>query len=378
MKKLSSILCALFVLAMPVLGQQKYKGLPVIKANAPKADYKIGADWTKGTWSIMPELSPDVLQVPVHNKKVYVMFRTDLDSISFQVKPGKSYRFYVQLNEKDYALTELKGFEFVVQKFIDVQDVAGYTFLYEQNQQNGYLQTLREKYELDKVVAGAANDTEKALRIVNWVHQQWQHNGSNEPSKSDALTILEEAEQGKSFRCVEYGIVTTAALNAIGLPARTMGLKMKDVETIEYGAGHVVLEVYLKDINKWVMLDGQFDAMPVLNNVPLNAVEFQQAIANNYDALEIRSLSGTSKSHYVTWVYPYLYYFDVRFDNREGLALKHETIDSKSHLMLVPIGSKLPRVFQVKYPMDMYKYTNSLTDFYESPVMRTQEVLTVK
>jgi hypothetical protein len=378
MKKLSSILFALFILAMPVLGQQKYKGLPVIKANAPKADYKIGADWTKGTWSIMPELSPDVLQVPVHSKKVYVMFRTDLDSISFQVKPGKSYQFYVQLNEKEYALTELKGFGFVAQKFIDVQDVAGYTFLYEQTQQNEYLQTLREQYELDKVVAGAANDTEKALRIVNWVHQQWQHNGSNEPSKSDALTILEEAKQGKNFRCVEYGIVTTAALNAIGLPSRTMGLKMKDVETIESGAGHVVMEVYLKDINKWVMLDGQFDAMPVLNNVPLNAVEFQQAIANNYDALEIRSLSGTSKSNYIAWVYPYLYYFDVKFDNREGIALKRETIDTKSSLMLVPIGAKLPKVFQVKYPMDMYKYTNSLTDFYESPVKQASEILTVK
>jgi hypothetical protein len=378
MKKLSSILFALFVLAMPVLGQQKYKGLPVIKANAPKADYKIGADWTKGTWSIMPELSPDVLQVPVHSKKVYVMFRTDIDSISFQVKPGKSYQFYVQLNEKDYALTELKGFGFVAQKFIDVQDVAGYTFLYEQTQQNEYLQTLREQYELDKVVAGAANDTEKALRIVNWVHQQWQHNGSNEPSKSDALTILEEARQGKNFRCVEYGIVTTAALNAVGLPSRTMGLKMKDVETIESGAGHVVMEVYLKDINKWVMLDGQFDAMPVLNNVPLNAVEFQQAIANNYDALEIRSLSGTSKSNYVAWVYPYLYYFDVRFDNREGIALERETIDTKSNLMLVPIGAKLPKVFQVKYPMDMYKYTNSLTDFYESPVKQAPEMLSVK
>ncbi|EJF11270.1 MULTISPECIES: transglutaminase-like domain-containing protein [Pontibacter] len=378
MKKLSSILFVLFVLAMPALAQQKYKGLPVIKANAAKADYKIGKEWTKGTWSIMPELSPDVMLVPVHNKKTYVMFRTDLDSISFQVKPGKSYRFYVQLNEEDYALTKFKGYGHEALKFNKAQEVSGYTFLYEQNQNNEFLQTLRKQYQLDALVAGAKNDTEKALRIVNWVHRQWKHDGMNEPSSPDALTILAEVKEGKNFRCVEYGIVTTAALNAIDLPARTMGLKMKEVETIEYGAGHVVLEVFLPDLNKWVMLDGQFDVMPVLNNVPLNAVEFQQAIATNYEALEIRSLSGTSKSKYVSWVYPYLYYFDVKFDNREGIALQREKIDGKSSLMLVPAGANIPKVFQIKYPMEYLKYTHSLIDLYEAPKMTKQEMLTVK
>lgn len=234
---------------------------------------------------------------------------------------------------------------------------------------------LREQYKLDELVAGAANDTEKALRMVNWVHKQWEHNGANEPKQSDALSILEEAKEGKNFRCVEYGIITTAALNAIGLPARTIGLKMKDVETIESGAGHVLLEVFLPDLNKWVMLDRQFDAMPVLNNVPLNAVEFQHAIANNYDELEIRSISGASKAAYTKWVYPYLYYFDVRFDNREGLDFERATIDLKASLMLVPIGAKLPKVFQKKYPMDMYKYTHSLLDFYEAPTGYTSKPL---
>ncbi|SIT94367.1 transglutaminase-like domain-containing protein [Pontibacter indicus] len=378
MKKLSSILFVLFVFAIPAFAQQQYKGLPVIKANAPAADYKIGKEWTKGSWNIMPELVPDVMLVPVPGKKVGVTFRTDRDSISFQVKPGKTYQFYVQLNEKDYALTELRGFGFEGIQFNKAQKVAGYTFLYVQNQNNEFLQTLREQYQLDALVAGAKNDTEKALRIVNWVHNQWQHNGSNTPSKPDALTILAEVKDGKQFRCVEYGIVTTSALNAIGLPARTMGLKMKEVETIESGAGHVVLEVYLPDLKKWVMLDGQYDVMPVLNNVPLNAVEFQQAIVNDYEALEIRSLSGTSKGKYIGWVFPYLYYFDVKFDNREGMALQREKIDGKSSLMLVPAGAKQPKVFQVKNPMDYLKYTHSLIDLYEAPKMAQQDVLSAK
>lgn len=369
MKKLSSILFALFMLAMPVLGQQKYKGLPVIKATAATADYRVGEEWTRGNWNIMPEIAPDVLKIPVHGRKANVTFYTDSDSISFKVKTGKSYSFYVRLNDQ-YALTELQGMGFEALGFNEINQIPAYTLLYEQNENNSYLTTLRQQYNLDEIVAGAANDTEKALRMVNWVHKQWQHNGMNEPSRNDALTILAEVKEGKQFRCVEYGIVTAAALNAINLPARTLGLKTKEVETTEFGAGHVLLEVYLPDLQKWVMLDGQFDVMPVLNNVPLNAVEFQQAIANNYEALEIRSLSGASKSQYVNWVYPYLYYFDVKFDNREGIALKRETVDSKRSLMLVPVGAKVPTVFQRDKPMDYLKYTNSIVDFYQAPVLR--------
>src|SRR5690606_18171223 len=111
--------------------------------------------------------------VPVHGKKQKVTFYTNLDSISFQVKPGKAYQFYVQLNEKAFALTELRGFGFEALKFNNTQPVAAFTFLYEQNQNNAYLQQLREQYKLDEIIAGATNDTEKALRMVNWVHKQW-------------------------------------------------------------------------------------------------------------------------------------------------------------------------------------------------------------
>lgn len=367
MKKSLSFLLILLVLAAPAIAQKTYKGLPVIEAKSNKADYKVGSEWVRGNWNVSPQIEIDVMQVPVPNNNLKFTFCTDSDSISFNVKPGKSHKFYVLLNGKDYALTEIKGYGFEVLKFNKTNKVAAYTLIYEQNQNNAFLNTLREQYNLDEIVKGAANDTERALRMVNWVHNQWDHNGMNQPSKPDALTILAEVKQGKQFRCVEYGTVTAASLNAIGLPARRLGLKTKDVETTQFGAGHVLLEVYLPDLKKWVMLDGQFDVMPVLNNVPLNAVEFQQAIANNYNKLEIRSLSGTSKAQYVNWIYPYLYYFDVRFDNREGVAFQRETVDTKQSLMLIPVGAKQPKVFQITNPLDYCKYTNSIVDFYQAP-----------
>ncbi|WP_242916198.1 transglutaminase-like domain-containing protein [Pontibacter liquoris] len=377
MKKSLVVLFALLVYFLPAYAQKTYKGLPVIEARTTLADYRIGNDWVKGSWNISPQISPDVLKIPVHGKKAQVAFYTDSDSIRFAVKPGKSYPFYVLLNGQ-YALTELQGYGFKALAFDTKSKVPAYTMQYEKNAGNPYLNTLREQYQLDALVAGAVNDTEKALRMVHWVHQQWQHNGMNEPSKPDALTILSEVKEGKQFRCVEYGIVTTACLNAIGLPARTMGLKMKEAETIEFGAGHVLLEVYLPDLQKWVLLDGQFDVMPVLNNVPLNAVEFQQAIASNYDQLEIRSLSGASKAQYANWVYPYLYYFDVKFDNREGADFTREKVDGKQSLMLVPTGARQPKVFQRIKPIDYCKYTNSVADLYAPPVMTGQAAAALK
>jgi len=243
---------------------------------------------------------------------------------------------------------------------------VGLNFWYEQNDNNEYLNLLRSKYPIDSLIKDARTDMDKTLKILHWVHRQWKHNGSNQPRKSDAISILEEAKEGKNFRCVEYGIVVAACLNSIGLKSRVLALKTKDVETTQSGAGHVVTEVFLNDLQKWVFIDGQFDAMPVLNGIPLNAVEFQKAIVENRNQLEIKTSSSTKKNDYTKWVYPYLYYFDVKFDNREGTQ-KKQLIDGKSSLMLVPLGAKSPTVFQIRFPLDYVKYTNSLADFYAQP-----------
>ena len=115
-------------------------------------------------------------------------------------------------------------------------------------------------------------------------------------------------------------------------------------------------------------MDGQWDVMPFLNRVPLNAVEFQQAIINNYGKLEIKSASGTSKDFYINWVHPYLNYFDVKLDNREGITYaERNSISGKKELMLVPGGQNNPRVFQGRSKLDYFIYTNSLSDFYKVP-----------
>jgi len=129
-----------------------------------------------------------------------------------------------------------------------------------------------------------------------------------------------------------------------------------------------VSEVFLSDLNKWVFIDAQWDAMPVLNGIPLNAVEFQHAITNHYDELEIlSSRKWISKKRYISWIYPYLYNFNILFDNREGIGIDRNSIDGKSNLILSPVGASNPTVFQRKQKIDYAVYTNSLNDFYAQP-----------
>ena len=224
-----------------------------------------------------------------------------------------------------------------------------------------YLTNLRTTYQLDALVAGKTTDFERVQAVCAWVHQQWKHNGRNTPQRYDPTSILQEAAQGKQFRCVEYGIVLVGALTALGIPARTLGLEMADVETRKSGAGHVLAEAWLADQHKWMLVDGQWDVIPLLNGVPLNAVELQKALAEHQSGLTVASPAGTSTRHYSRWIQPYLYYFDTGLDGRIGGRCE------PGDLYLVPLEAPNPARFQGSEPVKNRLYTHSAAAFYRPP-----------
>lgn len=233
-----------------------------------------------------------------------------------------------------------------------------------------YLNQLRTEYDLHKLIENKSNDLDKVLAVLNWTHQQWKHNGSNEPSKSDAMTILKEAGEGRNFRCVEYGIVSKTALQSLDFKARVIGLKTKDVETTKSGAGHVLADVWVPQFQKWVLIDGQFNVVPTLDGIPLNVVEFQRAIAENknYQLIDLNGeVSKKRRKKYLSFIYDYLYYVDTKFDHRNLPFAERLSYQGKASLMLVPLGAKNPTVFQIEHPLDNLIYTNALKDFFPVP-----------
>jgi len=210
----------------------------------------------------------------------------------------------------------------------------------------------------------------KVLILLNWVRNQWEHNGWNDANTNNAFTILERAKQGEKFRCVEYGIVLKSALASIGMKSRTLGLMTRDVEKVKFGAGHVLAEVWLDDLQKWALVDAQFDVMPTLDNVPLNAVELQAAIIGK-KPVKLINLGGEIATNeyekYMSFIPHYLYYFNISFNEAKSNPNYRYNSNGKSNLILVPLNNKKPEIFQRKNPIDYAEYTYSLADFYRNP-----------
>ena len=70
---------------------------------------------------------------------------------------------------------------------------------------------------------------------------------------------------------------------------------------------------------------------------------------------------------YINWISKYLFYFDIRFDNRYIAYKDKIKINGMSKLMLVPINTNNPSVFQRKSKLNYCLYTNNTNDFYCKP-----------
>jgi hypothetical protein len=252
------------------------------------------------------------------------------------------------------------------------EDVANekYNFIYQNSQNSPDLVKIKVLYRLDSIAGLGNSEFIRILNLLKWTNSRWEHSASNQPTNSNTLTILKEAETGENFRCVEYGIVLRSVLASNNLPARTLGLKTKDVEVTRFGAGHVLTEVWSSEFNKWFMLDAQFNVVPVLDDIPLSAVEFQRAIVQNknYKLIDVDgTVSEDRKNSYMKFLPPYLYYFDFQFDQREIPYDSLYKVNDKGFLMLIPVGAQKPAIFQRKFKMDFFEYTTNINDFYKKP-----------
>lgn len=227
---------------------------------------------------------------------------------------------------------------------------------------NEYYDVLSKFVNLDSIIGNEPDPTEIAIKLTDFTHNQWHHNGNNTPSKFQGLTILKEVRKGKEFRCVEYSILLKELLIASKIPARIVGLNTKTVETQKSGAGHVVVEYYDKILKKWIYADAQTNVVAFSNAIPLNAVELQIAIKNETE-ITVRNLNRKNIDKFKNWIGPYLYFFNTSFDQRIK-AQNRSSYNGKTKLILTPIGSKNPTKFQITSEIKNALYTNSIGEFY--------------
>ena len=149
---------------------------------------------------------------------------------------------------------------------------------------------LRERWQLDEVVRGAASEFEAFLRLRQWVREQWE-DGWNMGEIDycppwDAMVILELTRRKLSLgMCTHYATVMSQACASLGLVARTQIMR-----------SHCINEVWSGEHGKWVAMDAGGDSDDETkftyhferDGVPLSALEAHRAwVKQDYDGVVI-------------------------------------------------------------------------------------------
>ena len=140
---------------------------------------------------------------------------------------------------------------------------------------------LRNIYPIE-AIAGNGDDFSKAVNLLSWVSSHVYHKGDYMgKTPQNSIALLEDAfdtgaENG--VNCVCLAKILSECLLAIGLMARQVFI----MPCSPYdGDNHVVTHVYIKSMEKWVMLDPTLNAF-ITNEkgVCLSLLELRDHLAN--------------------------------------------------------------------------------------------------
>ncbi len=120
------------------------------------------------------------------------------------------------------------------------------------------LPQLREKYELDRI-AGSGDDLSKIMNLMKWVHATIKHDGdAEEPEDRHAGALIELCKQeNRGLNCWMLSTVLNEIYLAMGFKSRFVSCYPKGDPSITH-EWHVIVEVFLPSLNKWIWIDPSF------------------------------------------------------------------------------------------------------------------------
>jgi len=139
---------------------------------------------------------------------------------------------------------------------------------------------LRERENMDEVIAGSRTDFDAQVKILDYVSKRW--NWALAPRDFpawDALSVLNRAETlGAGGNCITFNNTIGGICMAYGWQARLINC-----------VGHEVVEVWNDEYGKWVMLDAAFDPdsentyqYDLKTGEPLNMLELHEMYLDYY------------------------------------------------------------------------------------------------
>lgn len=353
------LLLIIFLCSQAVLAEHE---IPVIKATSKKVDIRDGNIFKKAYWNISPKLKPDVYETTSKNKKV--TFYTDIDSISFVVKPDEKYNFIILLNNTDSALTQIvyKPTYLEILKNADQYNYDDHRFISKFTYtpiDDSVLIEIRKTFNLDSII-GTGNEISQIINLLHWVHNTYPHDGTKDVPQYKSmleLMIMRKNEHG-TLDCGSLANVLNKCYLALGFKSRRVVCLPKDSTDFDC---HSINMVYSETFNKWLWMDPTNDAYVMNENGELLSIaEVRERLINglpliiNPDANWNHKMSVIKEEYLYNYMAKNLYAFQC-FVTTGG--------DSKSNLLL-PVEYKgiIPRT-KINNP----KCTNNPNDFWSKP-----------
>jgi hypothetical protein len=141
----------------------------------------------------------------------------------------------------------------------------------------------------------------KAVAIRQWVRRQQSQNKSVwsptvRVNHEDPHRLLEEQRKGIPGSCRRFSYILTAALLSAGFDARVVGftnsLFRRGVQR------HVVVEVWIEELGKWVLLDPTYDTLIFVDDRLASALEVHEAvIGGRLDAIAFERNGSMLEPH---------------------------------------------------------------------------------
>jgi len=177
------------------------------------------------------------------------------------------------MNQYDIFSGLLKVFPLPVEK----QDTINFSFVFEHPK----YETLKSKYPIVDV-AGNGDDFSKTINLLNWVSSNIYHKGDYSSSiPANAISYLDYAfgkDNSHGINCVGLSTVLSECLLSIGIKGRKVFIMPCSPYDDD---NHVVVQAYIKEMNKWVMFDPTLNAY--INNEQgdyLSLLELRHHLAN--------------------------------------------------------------------------------------------------
>ncbi|NKB71029.1 MAG: hypothetical protein GKR89_28500 [Candidatus Latescibacteria bacterium] len=221
----------------------------------------------------------------------YLQFEAELTTQDPLVSPWlKGVRIETELGATDAGRARL------VQAHNGLVRRSSVDFVHEDPAQ---LADLRRRFELDRVVEGAASEFAAQVRLMRWAYTvpigdldryRWDYRDLPLEQRDDSGGLVQQGPyegRRRDKHCLYCNLTLIAACISMGYPARWVNVSTK------HTYGHEVAEVWSNDFDKWVMFDATRDYFLCdrESGLPLNLVEISGRL-------------GAVMPHPATWEFP--------------------------------------------------------------------------